>query len=274
MLPHHDLDEAVAARRRRANRAAARRLPSGRMPIRSPASKRAKPRPGQPLPERGARQGEAQDRGRGLHLGAVVAARDERQRLGRRAERAGATAPARSPAPAPSARPQRAKSCGDWRSTVSRGRSSGQPFASAAAATAFGEGAVGREAAVAEAEHGERRVGRAVEPRQPVEEALGRGGRRAVAIGRGQHDDPLRPGRSGPERRPTSGPTWTLCPASVSAACSVAAKPQVLPPSLPTSRIVSARPARLVAPDARPPAPPGEPEQHARCRPSRARRAP
>ncbi len=84
MLLHDDLDEPVAACRRPANRAAGRALPSGRTPIRSPAVEPGEARPGQPLPERGARQGEAQDRGRGLHLGAVVPARDEGQRLGLR----------------------------------------------------------------------------------------------------------------------------------------------------------------------------------------------
>ena len=37
------------------------------------------------------------------------------------------------------------------------------------------------------------------------------------------------------------GATWTDCPASLSARCSVAAKPQVLPASEPTKMTVSAR---------------------------------
>ena len=78
------------------------------MPSRSPASKRAKPRPVSRC--QSVARGRAKRRiavGR-LHLGAVVAARDQRQRRRSRAGRAGGPAPARSPAPArargPSAR--------------------------------------------------------------------------------------------------------------------------------------------------------------------------
>ena len=149
--------------------------------------------PDQPAPEAAPWQGETQDRGRGLHLGAVVAARDQRERLGRAASNgwwSSSSFDARSPRP--SARPQRAKSCGDWRSTVSNGSRVTQPFASAAAATATRRtrrrpGSCGRRSRAPRAA----RAGGSVEPCQPVEKPFRRGRRVAVAIGRGEDENAL-----------------------------------------------------------------------------------
>ena len=166
------------------------------MPSRSPASKRPKPRP--------VRRRQSEVRGRAkrrIAVGActsvaIVAARQERQGLGRGRRRLmrqlqlDAHGRAERPAPARELlrrlavhRVERRKL--DPALRLRRGDDR------------LREGAPGREAAVAEAQHGERRGGGRVEPRQPVEEALGRGRRIAVAIGRGQDQDAPRPGVAG-----------------------------------------------------------------------------
>ena len=163
------------------------------MPIRSPASNRAKPGPDEPLPEADARQGEAKDRGRGLHLCAVVPPRDEGQRLGCRAN--GLVGQLEID---PNSVSEGAAPAGEVLRRLTVDGVDGHELRPAlrlgGCRNSLGEGAVGRKAAVAEAENGQGRVGCAVGCCQPVEKTLGRGRRRAVAIGRGQHDDPV--GRS------------------------------------------------------------------------------
>ncbi len=94
-----------------------------------------------------------------------------------------------SPVPRPARGPSARNPAATGGRRCRTAQASRQPFASAAVRNGPREGAEGREAAVAEAEHGEGECGRSVECVKSVEKALGRGRRIPVAIGRGEHDN-------------------------------------------------------------------------------------
>ena len=126
----------------------------------------------------------------------------------------------------------------------------------------LGEGAIGRKAAVAEAEQGHRDIRRRGRRVHPVEEPLGRGGRRAIAISRGEDDDALCTGvalwcearhRANMDALPRCRQRGMQGRGEAPGAATLAADKN--------DRLGTAR--GLVAPDARPPAPPGKPDQDA-----------
>ena len=188
MLPHHDLDEAVAAaggERIEARHGGALRHDAEQVARRE--AREAASRSG------AARASRAAARSAGSRSGPAPRRRSRGARRASasrsRAGPAGGRASSSIPSAWPSARPQRAKSCGDWRSTVSKGRSSAQPFASAAPNDVLRKGAVGREAAVAEAEHGQGHRGWCGQPQARSRKPLAEAGAFAVAIGRREDDD-------------------------------------------------------------------------------------
>ena len=190
MFPDHDLDEAVAAaggERIEPRHGGALRQDAEQVARRE--AREAAPR--QALPERRARQGEAQDRGRGLHLGAVVAARDQRQRLGRGQDRLVGQFqfdPQRlRRARGPSARSPAATGGRSCRTARVRASPSPRPPPRPPSRRRSRPGSCGRRSRARRAA----RSGARSSCAQPVEEALGRGRRIAVAIGRGEDDDPF-----------------------------------------------------------------------------------
>ena len=192
-------------RRRRANRTAARRSPPARC-----QEGRLRRSARSPVPSGAARSSRAAWRSAGSRSGPAPRRRSrgarQRQRLGRGQNRLVGQFqfdPQGLPEGAPPAREVLRRLAVD---RVER-QEFGPALRLGRRRNGLREGAVGGEAAIAEAEHGHgasRALGRArsSRSRKPLAEA----GAVAVAIGRGEHDDPLGAARSGPVRRSTSAP--------------------------------------------------------------------